>query len=121
MPSLRHRRFVENLDLDAELFELLGAAGELFRIKDVGRLVDEAAGDQNALGHRLATLSGPLGRGGIFHGDRDSRGLAGVVILFLRLVEVELVAAQRDAFGELRRSGGGILGIVRQVENDGHR
>ncbi len=119
--ELGHRRLVEDVDFDAELFELLGTLGEFFRIEDVGRLVDETTGEQNALGHRLAALGGALGRGRIFHRDRNRHGLAGFVILFLGLVEIELIAAQRDALGEFRRCRRGILGVLRQVENDGGR
>ena len=50
MPSLLHRLDVEHLDLDAELAQRAGAARELDRIEHVGRLVDEIARHEHAVG-----------------------------------------------------------------------
>ena len=41
--ELLHGLFVEDFDLDAELFQRLGAGGEFDRAQDVGRFVDEIA------------------------------------------------------------------------------
>ena len=66
-----HRRLVENFHFDAELFELLGAIGEFFGVKDIGRLVDERAGDQDAFGHRLARFRLAPRSGRVLDGDGD--------------------------------------------------
>ena len=48
-----HRRHVEHLDRDAELLEHGRPAGEFLREEHVGRLVDQVAGHDHAVGDRL--------------------------------------------------------------------
>ena len=57
--ELSQRLLVENLDLDAELRERRGAVRELLGPEHVRRLVDEVAGDADALGEAVARLSRP--------------------------------------------------------------
>ena len=47
--KLFHRLDVEHLDRDAELLQRAGAAGEFFRVEDVGRLVDQIARQSDAV------------------------------------------------------------------------
>ena len=62
MPSACHGGLVENFDLDAELFQLLGPIGEFVRVKHIGWFVDERTRGQDALRHGLAPLRLAAGR-----------------------------------------------------------
>ena len=88
--ELLHRLDVEHLDVDAGLLQHGHAAGEFFRIEDVGRLVDEIARHQHAAVDGLARRIGASHRGRVADGDRH-RALVGrlVLVLALGLVAVE--------------------------------
>ena len=75
---------VEHLDLEAGAGEIAHALGELDRTQHVGRLVDEVAGEEHALGHRLARGEG-LG-GGVGLGAQDDELAQAVALLVLAAV-----------------------------------
>ena len=119
MPSLRIALHVEDLDPDAELAQLRGAARELDRIENVGRLVDEVARQHDAFEHRL--LRAPrLARGrNIRDAERHARlARAFVALLALGLVAVERVGAHA---GAERQIGGGVSlhGAVAEFQHHG--
>ena len=64
---------VEDLDLDAELLQLLRAAGELLRVEHVRRLVDQGAGQHHPFARSPRGRGGPCRPPGIGHGDDDAR------------------------------------------------
>ena len=121
--ELAHLLLAEDLDLDAELLQRLGALGELLRPEHVGRLVDEIAGQDDALDHGTRGGKGLPGGGGIAHDDghlRLLRGLLALVPGFPRLVGVEAVVAEKHAGGEVRGFGGAEI-QPGNIEEDGRR
>ena len=121
--ELLHLLLGQDLDLDAELLELLGAGGEFDRAEHIGRLVDEVARQHDAVGHRLGVGEGLLRRGRVgacgwspwpaWH--RPCRR----PFVLLGLVFVEAIGAQQHARGELAASAAGQLAL-RQIEHDRH-
>ena len=115
--SLRHRqqrthlelldlRGVEDLDLHADLLQLAHAIRELDRPQYVGRLVDEVAGDDDAMGDRLVPGKGRTRLVGILAVDDELLqrvGLGGLVVrLLLRQILAELVMAQQSTEADER-------------------
>ena len=78
-----HRRFVENLDLDAEPFEFLGAFGEGCGIEHIGRLVDERAGEHHPVGDSVAAPHLRAGARDVL--DRDPDRESDLLVLRPRL------------------------------------
>lgn len=125
--ELLHFLLGQDLDLDAELFELLGFSRELDRAEDVGRLVDQVAGKQHAADDGLGVGKGFLGgsRIGAMDGDLGRLPVLGlavapfVTIVLLGLVFVEAVAAELDAGGDAGR-GRAICRDALNVEDHGH-
>ena len=117
-----HRLFVEDLDLDAELHQLRGAAGEFRRRQDIGGLVDERAGQHHGLGRmRGFGDDGARALSASATPSCTSTGPSLSVVLLLGLVLVELIGAQPAAERELRRRRGGFGRRVRQIEQDDRR
>ena len=117
--ELRHRLLVERLDLDAELLQRFGSIGELDRKQHVRRLVDQIAGEFDALGDGEAVLRGGAGGGRMARAD-DEFGRFGVLVvrlLLARLVFVEPVAAQPKTEREIRGRGA-VPGSGRRLERD---
>ena len=102
--ELLHGLLVEDLDLDAELFELFGAGGEFHRGQHVRRLVHEVAGERHATIGCFAGLHGAAGGDRIFHMQQDGCGRAIILFLF-RQIMVELVGGEHHSEGEI----GGLL------------
>ena len=75
--ELPHFLLGQDLDLDAELLELLGLGGELDRAENVGRLVDQIARQIDAVGNRLGVGESLLGGGRIGAVDGDLGRLCG--------------------------------------------
>ena len=99
-----HRLDVKNFDGDAKLFQCPCAACEFFRVKDIGRFVDQVSGQHDAVGNRHARGIGFAHGGNI--ADRDghvpnSRRL--FVFLALGLVAIECVCAQAGPLRQIRR------------------
>ena len=102
--ELGHRLDVEHLDGDADFFQHLRAAGEFFRIENVGRFVDQIARHQNAAGDRFARHVSLARRRDVASGNGDAALLRRLfVVLALGLVAVESIGAQQHA---LRQIGG---------------
>ena len=117
--ELPHRLLIEDLDLDSELRQLLGALGELLRPEHVRRLVDEIAGDAHALGETVGSLRGFAGDGGIRTREGDlGRRVVLVVVLLLGLVAIELVKPEPRPECYLRNVVGGRRRAL-QVKEDG--
>ena len=87
--DLLHRLLVEDLDLDAELFELGGTVGELLGIEHVRRLVHEVASLDDAGGDSLRRLDRLLDRGRVERAQRYRQRLGFILILALGLVAIE--------------------------------
>ena len=99
-----HRLDVKNVDGDTKFFQGPYAACEFFRIKDIGRFVDQVSGQQNAIGNRRARGIGFAHRGNI--ADRNghipnSRRL--FIFLALGLVAIECVCTQARPLRQVRR------------------
>ena len=109
-----HRLDVENLDLDAELAQLAGAAREFLGVEHVRRLVDEFARDDDAIDDvRAGRESLPRG-GHIADRERDVGAQGGILaVLLFGLVAVELVGAQPHARGDRGR----LIGLHGAVGN----
>ena len=117
MPSFSQRLLVENLDLDAELRERRGAVRELLGPEHVRRLVDEVAGDADALGEAVAALAALRAAAGSATAKRSCVVPAVlVVLLLLRLVAVELVEPQPRP----ERHLGDVLGRGREPRERRH-
>ena len=89
---------VQHVNVDAELRQCRRAAGELHRVENIRRLIDEIAGEHHAVGDCRRARPGLLGGGGIGAGKIDldaSRPL--VVFLALGLVAVERIGSQPHA------------------------
>ena len=116
--DIRQRLFVENLDLDAERGELLGAPREFMGRQHIGRLVDQRARQQHALGEALGLRQrGPRGLDiGDAEGDLAGAFALRVVLLLLGLVLVELIGAQHGAESELARRRAGVGRGLRRIE-----
>ena len=69
--ELLHLRRIEHFDGDAKFLQCAAATGELFRVKDIGGLIDEITGEKDALCSR-ATCGKRFFRGGKI-GDGDER------------------------------------------------
>ena len=93
----------QDLDLDAELREFFGAAGELARKKHVGRLAHQIAGHEDRVdrGLELGIDLPRLGRPGQHDGELGQRKL--LLGLVLRLVLVEAIVAQTSPERDVRR------------------
>ena len=118
MPSWCISLFIEHFHFDAELFELLGATGEFFGMEYIGRLVDERARDRHAFGFGIARLGFAPRRRRLVDRDRNLSRRRVLIVLFLRLIGIELVVAQPHAFDEFGRSEGRVFGSARQIEGD---
>ena len=92
--ELLHLLLGQDLDLDAELFQLLGLGGELDRAEHVGRFVDQVARQEHAVDDRLGIGKGLLRGRRIGAVDGEFRRLlvgrlaVGIVLLGLVLVEI---------------------------------
>ena len=118
--EFRHGLDVENLDLDAKLAQLAGAAREFHREQHVGRLVDEVARGDDAIDDMRVRREGLSRRGHIADRDRNVGAQRGVLaVLFLGLVAIEFIGAQPDARGDRGRLLG-LHGAVRQFRDDRH-
>ena len=119
--ELLHLGLAQDLDLDAELGELAGAAGEFDRIEHVGGLAHQVAGEEYRVDGGLEPLIGAarLGRAG--HHDRELLERVLLLGLVLGLVLVEAVVAQlraeRDAGGDL---AGRQPAALHGIDDDGH-
>src|SRR5689334_20257149 len=99
--ELGHGLDVEHLDLDAELLELAGAAGELLRIEYVRRLVDEFAGDDDTIDDIGFRRKGLARRADVFDPKRNLRAHGGILAVLLpSLVAVEFVGPQPQSRSE---------------------
>ena len=87
----------EHLDLQAELAQRLAAIGHLGGVQHVGRLADQIAGEEHAVGDRPQRRPGRLGRAGVVGQQRQLGELRLVLGLLLGAVAVEAVAAQHRA------------------------
>ncbi len=117
--ELGHRLDVEHLDLDADLAQFGGAAGEFDRKQHIRRLVDQFARHQNAVdnvavGRECLARSADIG-----DSDRQIGSQRGVLAIFLLgLVAIESIGAQartgsdRGRLPRLHRS-------IRQIRHDG--
>jgi hypothetical protein len=108
--ELLHLRGVEDFDRNAELSQAAGAARELFRVEDIGRLIDKITREQNALSNRRARGKCLFRPRNVARRNRDlDLGSLLLIILALRLVSLERVSAQlnaeRDVGGTLRLDG----------------
>ncbi len=96
-------------------------AGELFRIEDVGRLVDEVAGEQHAGRKPVRRPHRLFGRGRILNREDELRRrvrLLVAAVLLLGLVAVELVGAQPCPESHL---GNGVRARLETGRIDEHR
>ncbi len=83
------------------------AVGELDRTEHVGRLVDQVAGEDDALGHGVGAAQALATPAGLGDGDADlDRLRLGARRPCGGLVPVEGIGAQPEAEGELGRRGG---------------
>src|SRR5882757_6573889 len=105
--ELLHLGLAQDLDLDAELGELAGAAGEFDGIEHVGGFAHQVAGEEHRADRGFEPLVGAtrLGRTGHRHRDLLERILLLGLVLGLVLVEavVAQLRAERDAGGDLAR------------------
>src|SRR6478672_12059946 len=103
--ELLHRRHVEHFNRDAELLQHGRSAGELLREQHVGRLVDQVACHDHAIGDRPAVrVPGLLGRSRVADRERDLRLCWRFLALAaLGLVAIEHIGAQLRAERDLRR------------------
>ena len=115
--ELLHGLVIEDIHLDAELRQLLGAFGETFGIEDVRRFVDEAARERHSFGKSRPLLPRRLCLCGISNGDHDiHRTLALALILFLGTVNVETVGPELHSERRFGRRDSPVVRRVGQVE-----
>ncbi len=114
-----------HFDFQAEIGEFFDAGGEFGRGEDVGRLADQVAGDEHAVGDRAQGGPGGLGGGGL-GGEQGEGGELGLVFrLLARAVGVEPVGAQGGAEGCVGGVGAGAVhrdggdGLARQSVGGG--
>ncbi len=102
-PQFAHRFLVERLHLDPELLQRFGALGEFDGKEDIGRFVDQIAGQFDAFGNSEALLPGCPRRSGVARADDKIGRLEAIVPRFLlaRLVFIESVGAQAKAEGKI--------------------
>src|SRR5271166_1192756 len=102
--QLSHRLLIEDVHLDSEALQPLGAIGEFGGKEHVRRLVDEVAGDLYAFGHGHSLVPGRAGRRRMARADDELwRTVALLVRLLLaRLVFVETIASQPQSEPEIR-------------------
>ena len=79
-PQFAHRLLVERLHVDAELLQRFGAIGELDGKEDVRRLVDQIAGQFDAVSDGEALLSGRARGGGVARADDEIGRLDAIVL-----------------------------------------
>ena len=119
-PELGHRLDVENLDTDAKLAQLAGAAREFLGKKHVRRLVDEIARGDDALDDMGVGRKGLARVGDVADRERNIRPQCRLLaVLLLGLVAVELVGAQPQARSDRGRLPG-LHRPVRQFRDDRH-
>ena len=104
--ELLHGRHIKNLDKNAEFSQFRRAACELPRIKDVSRLVDEVARQDDAVGKTSRARPRLFGRGRVGAGEIYFRlGWPFVAFLALRFVLIEPVRTQARARAQDLQSG----------------
>ena len=98
-PQFAHCFLVERFHFDAELLQRFGAIGELDGKQDIGRFVDQIAGQLDALGDGEAVLSSGARGDGVARADDEIGRLDAIVlrVLLTCLVFIEPVAAQAKA------------------------
>ena len=103
--ELLHFPFGEDFDLDAELFQLLRLGREFDGAENIGRFIDEVAGDEDAFGDRLRMggrlLGGDRRTGDDRHLHRLGRGFLVVIVLLGGFVGVEAIGIHLHAKGEI--------------------
>jgi len=93
-----HRRHVEDFDDDPELAQTRRPAGELARIENIRRFIDEIPRHHDAVGETDCARPRPFRRGRISAGEIDFHLVRPLVaFLALGLVAVELIPAQAQA------------------------
>ena len=103
--ELFHVLDVEDFDVDTELLQRFRLFGELDGTKDVGRLIDEIAGEVDAVGNGLERLERCLGLVGM--GDVNDELLQPVLVRcsligrLLRKIFFEVVVTQQRALRDL--------------------
>ncbi len=107
MPELLHLLFAEDLDLEAQLGQLLHPPGELLGIEDVGRLGDEVAGEDDGVCQPVETLGRLLGGGRVIDRDPHLGDRGFLVGLFLGAVFVEPIGGEPHAQGGMTGHGAG--------------